>query len=538
MRAVRKWLSMPENEPPVPAIPNARAVTRRRTPISLVWVIPILAAIVGAWVAVTRVLSEGPKMTIVLDSAEGLEAGKTAIRYKGVAIGTITRIRLSDDHQRVLAVAQMEPRTEDFLVEDSTFWVVRPRISGANVTGLGTLISGAYIGAEIGHSKIHKSDFVALETPPVVTGGTSGRVFILKTSDLGSLDTGTPLFYRRLQVGEVASYELDPDGKTFTVRIFVRAPYDKYVSPNTRFWQASGIDLTLGASGLSVQTQSLLSILIGGVAFETPADQPMLAEAAPRTAFTLFDTHAAALAPPSVGPQSYQLVFNESVRGLEVGAPVEFRGIPIGEVTGIRAQINLKNFEFSVPVTIQLDPQRLGVKVFNLKSGVDVEMLRRRLIDSLVAHGVRAQLRTGNLLTGAALVAFDFFPGSPPVTIDWSQYPPRLPTIPGQLEESEANVAEIINKFNRLPLKQIGDNLNKALADLDLTLQSTRATMLSARGTLDHANGLIGSNSTQVRQLDSTLQEVSGAARSIRVLTDYLDRHPEALIRGKPGEPK
>src|SRR5713101_7354538 len=252
---------MPDREPPLSSVPDSRTVPKRRMRLSLVWFIPIVAASVGAWVAVTRVLSEGPKITIVLQSAEGLDAGKTKIRYNGVDVGTVTTIRLSRDHRRVIATAQMAPRTDDFFVEDTKFWVVRPRISGANVTGLETLISGAYIGMEIGVSKVEKSDFVALGTEPVIAGGAPGRFFTLKTSNLGSLDTGTPIYFRRLQVGQVASYQLDKDGKALTLKVFVQAPYDQYVNPDTRFWHASGIDMSLSANGLNLQTQSVLSIL-------------------------------------------------------------------------------------------------------------------------------------------------------------------------------------------------------------------------------------------------------------------------------------
>jgi paraquat-inducible protein B len=287
-----------------------------------------------------------------------------------------------------------------------------------------------------------------------------------------------------------------------------------------------------------VQTQSVLSILIGGIAFETDATLPLLPPAAAQSVFTLFSDRAAAFQPAPQNPQTYQLVFNESVRGLAAGAPVEFRGIPIGEVSDVRAQIDLRTFQFSVPVTIHLDPERLGVNVLDARPGADLETMRRRLIDSLVSHDVRAQLRTGSLLTGAVYVAFDVFPGSRPARVDWSQQPVRLPTVRGQLEATEATVEDIVEKVNKMPLKEIGDNLRTALADLDLTIVSARGTLVSARGTLDHASNLTEPNSAQVQQLDNTLQEVSRAARSVRVLSDYLERHPEALLRGKKGEAK
>jgi paraquat-inducible protein B len=487
---------------------------------------------------VTRVLGQGPEITIIFKSAEGLDAGKTKIHYNGVDVGTITAIRLTDDHRHAIATAQMAPKTDEFLVDDTKFWVVRPRISGANISGLGTLISGAYIGMEIGQSKSEKSNFVALDAPPVVSGEMPGRFFILKTLDLGSIDTGTPILFRRLQVGQVASYELDKDGKYLTVKIFVRAPYDQYVNPNTRFWHASGFDVSLTANGLKVQTQSLLSIIVGGIAFETAPTALILPPAEEKAVFILYGNRTEAFNPPPRNPQTYQLVFKDTVRGLTPGAPVEFRGIPIGEVTDISAQIDLKTFEFAVPVLIRLDPQRLGVKVFDLGPGSNLETARRKLIDALVAHGVRAQLRTGNLLTGSAYVALDVFPSAPKTTVDWAQSPVQLPTTAGQFANAEATVEDILNKLDKMPLKEIGDNLNKAITNLDLTLSSARGTLTSAQGTFDNTSNLTGANSSQVQQLNETLKEVSRAARSLRVLADYLEGHPESLIRGKKGEAK
>jgi len=520
---------VPENQ--APYVPESRNVPRKRTRLSLVWIVPIVAAIAGVWVAVTRILAEGPKITIVFRSAEGLEAGKTKIHYNGVDVGTLTAIRLSDDHQRVIATAQMAPKTESFLVDDTKFWVVTPRIAGGTVSGLGTLLSGAYIGMEIGQAKEKRRDFVALAEPPVVTGDVPGRFFMLKTSTLGSLEYGTPIYFRRLQVGEVASYVLDDDGQGLTVKVFVKAPYDQYVTPNTRFWHASGIDLSLSASGLSVQTQSLVSILIGGLAFETPATGPVLPAAAADTVFTLYGDRNEAFQLPARDPQTFQLVFKQSVRGLTVGAPVEFHGIPIGHVVAVDAQVDVKTFEFSVPVTVVVDATRFGVKVVELEPGADMATVRRKLLENFVAHGARAQLRSGSLLTGAMYVAIDFFPDASAVTMDWSRKPVEFPTVPGELEGIEAGITKIVKKLDTVPIQAIGDDLKKAIVHLDETL-------VSARGTFDSATRLVAPDSTLDTELNTTLQELSRAARGLRVLADYLERHPEALVRGKTGEAK
>ena len=262
-----------------------------------------------------------------------------------------------------------------------------------------------------------------------------------------------------------------------------------------------------------------------------PFESVILPPAAENTKFTLYDDRGEAFKLPPRDPQHYLLVFDESVRGLEAGAPVEFRGIPIGEVISIQAQLDAKTFKFSAPVTIDLDAQRLGVQIDNLPPDTDFASLRREVFERLVAGGVRAQLRSGNLLTGAMYVAFDFFPDAAPATIDWSQKPIRLPTIPGDLEAIEARVNGIIKKIDQLPLKEIAQDLRKTIVELDKTLASVRTT-------IDNADKLIQPDSVLGAELGSTLDEVKRAARGLRVLTDYLERHPEALIRGKTGDSK
>lgn len=528
---------MPDTDKPTARFPESRVVPKKRTRLPLVWIIPIVAAAAGAWIAITEILSEGPEITITFHSAEGLEAGKTRISYKGLPVGLITRIRLSADNKRFVATAKMDTKATEFLFKDTKFWVVRPRISGLNITGLGTLISGSYIGMQLGQSRESERAFEALESPPL-TGDVPGRVFTLKTPQLGSIDDGTPVFFRQLQAGQVASYKLDPGGEFVTVQIFIQSPFDKFVTTDTRFWQASGIDMSLTANGLRVETESLMSILAGGIAFETPATDPALPPAEANTSFTLFNDREAAFQPPALNPQTYLLVFKESVRGLSAGAPVEFEGIRIGEVTEVRAQFDATTHEFTVRVMISVDPAKFGVQFVDLPAGEDVQSAHREVMNSMVGRGLRAQLKSGSLITGALLVAVDFFPDVPPATLDWSQTPVQIPTVPSLLEVLESKVSSILGKMDQMQFKEISDDLRMAIAKLDQTMVDFRVTLTNADQLLVTADQLIAPNSPLASGVDGTLQEVSRAARSLRVLADYLERHPEALIRGKTGNAK
>lgn len=524
---------MPDAEPKNPVIPEAKVVAKKWSRISFVWIVPILAALAGAWITITTIRNKGPEITIVFKSADGLEANKTQIKYNGVEVGEIKSIRLSDDYQSVIATAQMSPRTEEFLHQDTEFWVVRPKISGATVSGLSTLISGVYIGMEIGKSTLSERNFTALDSPPLETGGVTGRFFTLKTSSLGSLGAGTPVYFRRVQVGQVAAYAMDRSGKFLNVKFFVQSPYDQFVTTDTRFWNASGLNVSLSASGLQLHTESLLSMLVGGVAFETPPESLDLPAAPKNTVFNLSRNREDAFRPPPVNPQEFVLVFKESVRGLSVGAPVELSGIPIGEVTGIRAQFDTGKTEFTAPVTIRVDMARYGVNVVEKGKPINVlsEAGRRQAMDTLIARGLRAQLETGSLITGARFIALEFVPDAPPVTLDWSQNPLQLPTLPGKLSSIESGVADVVAKLNQVPFKEIGGNLNQTLTGLQGTI--TNASQL-----LNNAGQLVAPGSVLDAQLNSTLQQVGGAAQALRILADYLERHPEAIVHGKPGAAK
>ena len=547
----------------LPPLPDATAVTRPRRQLSAVWIIPIIAALMGGWIAVQKLLAEGPRIEITFSSAEGLEAGKTTVKYNGVDVGKVESVKVSADRQHVLATVQMAPETRDWLVDGTTFWIVRPRISGGSVTGLGTLISGSYVGMAIGSGKESLREFAGRDFPPVVTGNTPGRFFLLTASDLGSLDYGTPIYFRRIQVGQVASYRLEDDGSEVTVRIFVKSPYDQFVIPETRFWQASGLDLSLNANGLNVQTQSLASVLIGGLAFDNPVAGTRTEAAAEDTKYRLFPDEASAKKAPERGATEFVLFLDEAVRGLSVGAPLTFLGLPIGEVTSVGLDAgDRRKLQVRARVVIAVYPQRFLDILANpgeLSGGKPPgPSVRRAFVDQLVAKGLRAQLRTGSMLTGQLYIALDYIPNVALARVDWRSSPPEFPVARGGLTDIEAKLTSILGKLDALPVAAIGNDLKRSLAVLaealtevdalvkrwrgELTPELAAALVEARRGfaaaeqALDAAGKTIAPDSAVVEELHGTLSEVKRAAQSIRELADYLERHPEALLRGKEAQ--
>lgn len=553
------------NEPDFSDLPQASVVPPKRARFSMIWIVPIVAALVAIGIAAQRFLSEGPTITITFASADGIETGKTFLKYKEVNIGQVTGVRLTDDGGRVEVTAKVAKSAAGLMVEDARFWVVRPRISLSGISGLSTLLSGNYIGFEAGTSDKRARSFAGLAVPPIITGGQPGRQFLLKAADLGSLGVGSPLYFRRLPVGQVIAYELAPDGKSVVLHVFVFAPYDQFVTTGTRFWNASGIDVSFSANGLDVRTQSLVSLLEGGIAFEDTPHPISTTPAAADTAFTLYGDRTSAMKLDASIATRYVLYFHESVRGLSAGAPVTFFGVTVGEVTDVGLFLNPATLEGMPRVEILVFPER----VFAALPALQEQQVQKAAQDPAARHtfvrrlverkSLRAQLATGSLVTGQRYVAFGYFPKAAPAKLDWNTPVPELPTVLSTLPEFEAKLGSIIDKLERVPLDGIGDDLKTALVSLNETLKDARGVINrfdaevvpSLKTTLDEARSALGAADRMLTSTEATLTgpaapgqlelrnamtEIARAARSLRALTDYLERHPEALIRGKTGE--
>ena len=562
-------MSKSKDVPQLKGVPEADIRTQKRS-ISIVWLVPLVAVVIGGWLVYKAISEKGPTVTITFKSADGLEAGKTKIKYKDVEVGRVNSIVLSQDLSHVIVKAEFVKGSKNYLSQNTRFWVVRARVAAGGISGLGTLFSGAYIGIDPGKPGTPKTHFQGLEVPPVVTTDLPGSHFVLRAPSLGSLNVGAPIFFRRIEVGQVVSYQLDEDGQAVTVKVFVHDPHHKLVFKNTRFWNASGLDVSIGADGIRVDTESFVTLMIGGIAFDTPSnmepgeDTPANMEpgepAGENDVFDLYQNRESISEKTYAHKEKWLLHFDGGVRGLKTGAPVELQGIQIGQVLDVNLEFDVEKEAFRIPVLVETEPDRIK-STGELPEGAK----NQKIMDYLVAKGMRAQLKTGSLITGQLLVAIDMHPEAPPAKINWDGRYPELPTVPTAMAEITTSLTQMLRKFEKLPIEQIGGDLRDTIAGAKRLINSAEleSSIRALNETLDQAQKFVAAlnkgvapelktavsnldaaliqaekltkslNSNVAPQLDRTLRELQAAARSIKVWAAYLERNPEALIRGK-----
>ncbi len=524
---------------------------------SIVWIIPIVAALVGGWLAYKTISEKGPTITITFKDGGGIEAGKTKIKFKSIEAGTVTSVDIIKDLSGVVVTAELKKSASSHLTENTSFWVVRPRIGLGGVSGLETLVSGAYIAIDPRPGPL-TSTFTGLEKPLGVTRDEKGAKFQLRAEKMGSSTPGAPIFFHDIQVGRILDTTLEKEGMGVVVDIFIEAPHHLRVRDTSRFWEISGFEISMGAEGLDVKMASLASLLSGGIAFDTPATAGGASEPSkPGTVFKVFKNFASVKEDKYVLKRRYLVHFDGSVRGLSVGAAVEFRGIRVGEVDDIAVKFDPDSLEMKVAVLLGIEPDRIApIKAIKTHAPNVV-------MNKFIERGMRAQLETGSLLTGQLFVSLEFHPDLPRKSLITTGKYPEIPAVPATMDQLRRTVTDVLAEIRRMPLDKIAQeiletveganylvnspdaqeavhNLNAALGNVEKLTegidQRVKSLHLSLEKTLAKARTameLADPNSPAAVNLNSALKELAAAARSIRVLTDYLEQHPEALVQGK-----
>lgn len=531
---------------------------------SIVWLVPALALIVGASLAIQTIRETGPTIVIEFKSAEGLVPGKTEIKYKDVTVGKVQQIRISEDLTKVLVTAAMSREMAGHLNEDSLFWIVRAHVAIGQVSGLSTLLSGAYIEMAPGSGGKIAARFKGREKPPAVSRGTPGQQFRLLSEDLGSLDIGSPVYFRQVRVGRVTNVSMSSDVSGVKLDVFINAPHHHQVRRSSRFYNVSGLDLSIGSNGVRIDTPSLVSLIVGGISFftieETKDDPPVERN----HVFTLYDNLDAAHAASYSYREYYLLYFDETVRGLAAGANVEFYGIKIGEVIDVSLQFDQDNLVFRIPVLIAIEPDRIEFTS-------DLSIPEYKVMDKLVEKGLRAQQRVGNLLTGQSYIGMAIYPDAEAQKLGMDDIHPILPTIPNAMAEITTTARRMVERINKLPLEETLadirvaarqveamtgsetmesaiDNIDKSFEEfLKVNTDLNAGTLQRINDMLDQANDslarggqaldgfsrVMDESEPVVYNLNRLLLDLQESARAVEALADYLERHPEAIIFGK-----
>ena len=514
-----------------------------------IWVVPVVAVLVGIYMVVHTMLTEGPEITIQFNTAEGLEAGKTRLRYRDVDIGLVGNVSLSQDMDKVLVTVKLDKEAATMLREDTRFWVVRARVGAGAITGLGTILSGAYIQLDPGTGTQTKSrKYVGLEVPPLTPADAPGIRLTLQSEQAGSLGAGDVIVYRGFKVGRIEGVTFDSEKQLVIYDAFIDAPYDELVTAHTRFWNASGVSISASASGVEVTTGSLETILLGGVAFANLPGLPAGKKAASGATFKLSPSFNALQQDPFRFRFYIVAEFDQSLRGLEPGAPVEYRGMQIGRVERILIKEliaqRVAGTERPIPVLIYLEPARFGLE----DSEESVEAMRESILLA-VKNGMRASLQTGNVLTGALYINVDWYKDQPAVTIGEFEGYQVLPTIPSGLGRLQQQVASVLDKLNALPVEPMLTKATGTLGTMDGTLASLTATLKSLQQILekDGTKALPDDLSQTLAELRQTLDsfspdsavgeslgssvfELNQALRNLEELTRTLSAKPNSLL--------
>lgn len=544
-------------EQPTAATPELRAAQRW----NVVWVVPILALLIGGWMLYRNVSSKGPEVRIRFQTADGIVAGKTELRCRSVSVGKVTRVELAEDLQSVFVHCTLDSTYGDLLRKGSRFWVVRPRVSAADISGLGTLLTGVYIEMEPGTGPKGPTKWKGRETPPATSRSVPGLRLTLVSEEAGSLSVGSPVYYRGYEVGRIEGRKLDTDGRRITYEAFIRDDYRMLVRGNTKFWNTSGIDVSAGVDGFKVRTPSFQAMVSGGVSFAVQEGVEPGEMAQDGASFVLHEDLDAAASSTFEPTLQLLLLFDQSVRGLSKTAPVEYRGIVIGRVKNISFDYVPDPENQRVPVLVEVDPRLL--RAIGTVTSQEDEIL---LLGDAVRKGLRATLKTGSLLTGAMYVNFDYYPAEKPTDLGYKGDFPVVPTMSSGFAQLEVKLASILDKIDALPLDSAVTEITAAAKETATTVAEARATLeeiekvaAAAKVTLEDedfknlpgdlrrtlaelekALSSVGPDGNVQGDLLRTLDELRGALRSIDGLADSIKEKPNSLLFGKEesGNPK
>ena len=516
--------------------------------ISSIWILPLIAIIIGAWMLYHQWSTQGPLITIQFSSAEGIEVGKTKIKARNVDIGKVEQVTLNSNFNSVTVTARIDKNAEKLLVEDSNFWIVSPKISVREISGLNTLLSGGYIEASPGESEIPQNHFVALEEAPVTPFGTPGLHITLNSNDQFAYSVGDPILYKGLSVGKFEDIYFNFDERIVYYNAFINAPYHKLITENTKFWDISGFKLDLNADGVTVKTGNIETMLTNGVTFGVPQGIELGEVITERGYFNIYANYEAASDQRYKHTLEYVVLVSDTIRGLNVGAPVEYRGVTVGHVLSTHHTAptyqGVLDQDYKIPVLIGLQPGRVGLQ--DDETGVSI--LKAQII-KWVKQGLKATLSTGSLLTGSLFVELQHYEHHPEQSILHHNEYLVIPTVNDEFTQLADKVSSFLDSLNSVDIASLGQHSNELIVELKQTALMMQQLSQNMNGLLTKAHDTelieqlqqtivnIGqmskgysSGSENYQQLNSTLKGLESLMHEIKPLVIQLNSQPNSLI--------
>ncbi|MBE0371080.1 intermembrane transport protein PqiB [Pseudoalteromonas aurantia] len=497
---------------------NEHAHIESKPKFSFIWFIPVIALLITGWMLYQHQINQGYTIFVKMASAEGIVAGKTQVKVRNVKIGTVETLRLQLEQNAVIARVQIDSHYDHLLTEDAKLWVVKPRIDESGISGMNTLLSGVYLELEPGQSEARSTLFTLQEEPALISQDVSGKRFQLKAKQAEVLDIGSGIYFRNYKIGQIESAKFNVDDLIMEYGIFIFSPYDKLITTNAIFWVSSGVDVNLSTEGIQVSTGSLSKLIKGGISVDYPPNSTASDVASALRQYKLHENFAAALEKRFNNFDFFLVEFEQSIRGLTVGAPVEYRGMRIGTVEQAPAQIErdgqplyFQQDTTSVPVLIKIEYGRI------YEQSDLAESYWQNNIEKWIRNGLRASLKSGNILTGAVYIELDFYSKAPKAVLANSSVYPILPSVSSGFTAISEQVTDLLNKLNNLPLSQ-------TMTTFDSTLQEYRLLAMEMNKLISEFNqqDLAGDTKGSLGQINTTLSQLTSSLKQFeKTLTNY-----------------
>ncbi len=531
--------------------------------ITSIWIVPIIAVVIAAWLGYQYISELGPKVEIVFETNEGLRAGQSLVKFRNVPIGKVEKVILNDNGNGVKVIARMDKEATKYLNDDARFWIVKPEVGLGGVSGLDTIFTGTYIELISKKSKMTKKSFIGLNQSYRKVG--DGEYFHLNASSSHGVEKGTPIFFKSMKAGYVEYVSISIDGKSVDVIIYVDKSFVSYIHKDTKFWVQSSVSISYANGKLNLNMAPMSHIMRGGIEFSSSGDDS-IKKVPYDYIFRLYKDNAVAedkkIGLGGKAIRDYLLEFNESTAKLKKDASVKYDKFDVGRVKDISYKYNSKTHFLRGKVTMSID-----TSIFY--DPTDINHTGEENLEQAVKDGLRASMKEYDPISGLLYINLDFIDTNETKMVKHYSHYSSFPSVGRDENSIMSSINELLDSIKKLPLDKLINSIDQSVSNFSSILEENRVVthqimtnlnetmvgvnkMVSDRGfkklpselnqtmvelqhilkSLDRVLKSNGNKSLLSSQLTETLKELNKSSVETQRLLKKLDRKPNALIFG------